>query len=210
MKKNKNGLLVGVTGGIATGKSTVSKLLKVKGAELIDFDILAREVVEKGKPALTQIADFFGNDVICDDGTLSRKKLSDIVFNDVNKRKKLESITHPAIFAAFNEKVKIIKNEKSDAIIQAEIPLLIELKLMHMFDKVIVVYVPENEQIKRLVNRDGISESEAVRILKSQLPIDEKKDVADFVFDNQGTYSEAELKVNVLWDYLVKANKGKG
>jgi dephospho-CoA kinase len=206
---NKKGLLVGVTGGIATGKSTVSRLLKAKGAELIDFDILAREVVEKGKPALKQITEFFGNNVLCDDGTLDRKKVSGIVFSDPEKRKKLESITHPAIFDAFHQKEKKIKKENSSAIIQAEIPLLIELNLMHMFDKVVVVYIPKEEQIKRLVIRDGIDESQAANILKSQLPIDEKKEVANFVFDNSGKPEDMELKINDLWDYLVLALKEK-
>lgn len=206
---DKKGLLVGVTGGIATGKSTVSKLLKDKGAELIDFDILARQVVEKGKPALEQITDFFGSEVLSKDGTLNRKKLSDIVFSDPEKRKKLESITHPAIFDAFHQKVERIKKENSSAIIQAEIPLLVELNLMHMFDRVVVVYIPKEEQIRRLVLRDKIDESSAANILKSQLPIDEKKDVADFVFDNSGKPEDMEEKVEKLWNYLVKALEEK-
>jgi len=192
-------LLLGVTGGIASGKSYVSEILEELGSPLIDFDKLGRVVVEPGKPAFEQIVDYFGKQVLADDGALDRKKLSDIVFSDMEKRKQLESFTHPAIYTEFFDGITAITSEKPDAVIQVAVPLLIELNLQFLFDKLLVVHVPTEVQVERLAKRDNISTEEAANILKSQLPIDEKVRFADFVIRNEGSREETRRQVEKLW-----------
>jgi len=188
-----------VTGGIASGKSYVSDILEELGSPLIDFDQLARVVVEPGKPAFNQIVDFFGKQVLAEDGTLDRKKLSEIVFGDMEKRKKLEGFTHPAIYEEFFTQVKGITQKKPDAVIQVGVPLLIEVNMQFLFDKLLVVHVPPEVQVERLAKRDGITTEEAANILKSQLPIDEKVRFADYVIRNEGTQAQTREQVETLW-----------
>lgn len=192
-------LLVGVTGGIASGKTAVAHMLQELGAPLIDFDLIARQVVEPGKPAFTQTVDYFGKEVLQEDGALDRKKLSKIVFRDLQKRKKLEGFTHPPIYEAFLKQVNAIADKDPAAIIQAVVPLLIEKNLQPLFHKVLLVYVPRELQVKRLVERDGISDKEAARMLKAQLPIDEKLGHADFVVRNEGSMEETRTQVEAIW-----------
>jgi|GEM_PF-6491 len=206
--RGKDGrLLLGVTGGIATGKSTVVEMLKKKGAPVIDFDLLARKVVEPDRPAWKDIVAFFGEQVLAPDRTLDRKKLGDIVFGDLEKRKKLESFTHPRIFEEFIRELNAIVAQDPQAIIQVDVPLLIELNLQYMFHKLLVVYVPPEVQIKRLMERDGISREEAAGRLKAQLPIEEKVGYADFVIHNEGTLAETQKQVDELWEKLKEIQK---
>ena len=192
-------MLLGVTGGIASGKTVVAKMLEGLGAPLIDFDVLARQVVEPGKPAFTQIVDYFGKEVLQGDGTLDRKKLSGIVFQDTEKRNQLEGFTHPPIYETFLKRVHAVTEKDPEAIIQAVVPLLIEKNLRSIFDKVLVVYVPREKQIARLVERVGISEEEATHMLKVQLPINEKLAYADFVVHNEGSMEETKKQVEEVW-----------
>lgn len=204
VKSNDNHLLLGVTGGIASGKTVVSKMLEELGAPLIDFDLLARQVVEPGKPAFTQIVNYFGKEVLQEDGALDRKKLSRIVFQDTEKRNQLEDFTHPPIYEAFLKRVNAITEQDPEAIIQAVVPLLVEKHLQAMFEKVLVVYVPEAQQIERLVERDGISREEAAHMLKAQLPINEKLAYADFVVNNEASMEETRRQVEEIWLELKK------
>ncbi len=197
-------LLLGVTGGIGTGKTTVANLLREKGAPIIDFDLLAREVVEPGTRGFDDIVGYFGAQVLDTDGTLDRKRLSKIVFGDMEKRKKLESFTHPAIYEAFFREVDLIAGEDPGAVIQVVIPLLVELNLQYLFDRLLVVYVPEELQVRRLAQRDGISMDDAATILKSQIPIDEKRQFADFIVDNSGSMDETREQVEELWSTIEK------
>jgi len=202
-----NRLLVGVTGGIASGKSTVAAMLEKKGAPMIDFDVLARVVVEPEEPAWKQIVAFFGEQVLNEDRTLDRKKLSDIVFHDMEKRKKLESFTHPQIRIEFVRMLNEITEKDPNAIVQVVIPLLLELNLQYLFHKVVVVSVSQDEMVKRLAMRDGITEDAARKMLLSQLPMEEKVKYADFVLDNSGTVEETEKKVDRLWEELKKVQR---
>ncbi|MBW1721753.1 MAG: dephospho-CoA kinase [Deltaproteobacteria bacterium] len=202
-------LLLAVTGGIATGKSTVTRMLEEKGAPLINFDDLAREVVRPGRPAWRDIVDYFGKQVLGEDGTIDRKKLSDIVFRDMEKRKKLESFTHPRIDEAFREKVNRLARENPGAVIQVEIPLLIELNLQYLYHKVLLVYTPREKQIERLVERDGITVEQAENILKAQLPIEEKVGYADYVIHNEHSLEETRRQVDALWEELTGIQKQK-
>ena len=195
-------LLVGVTGGIASGKTTVSNMFEKLGAPLIDFDAIARQVVEPGTPALAKITDYFGRQVLQEDGHLDRKKLSQIVFRDIEKRKKLESFTHPPIYEEFFSQVNRITAENPDAIIQVAVPLLIELNLQYLFDTIVVVYVSPEVQIERLAKRDGITAEEAANILKAQLPIDEKKTFASFIIDNGKDLDDTRRQVQEVWQEL--------
>ena len=209
LRGDDNRLLVGLTGGIASGKSTVSDMLKELGAPIIDFDIIARDVVLPGKPAWKDIVDYFGKQVLADDDSLDRKKLSKIVFSDFEKRKKLESFTHPRIHEEFAEQVNDIAKKDPDAIIQAAIPLLIELNLQYMFHKNILVYISQEEQVERLAKRDSISKDEAANILKAQLPIDEKTGYVDFAINNKGSIEETKKQVQELWKSLKKVQQEK-
>lgn len=199
-----NHFVLGVTGGIASGKSTVSAMLKELGAPLIDFDVLARQVVEPGRPALKTISDYFGRAVLRSNGTLDRKKLAKIVFKNPEKRRRLEAFTHAAIFEAYLIQVKSLSADNPGTIIQAAVPLLMELNLASMFDRVLVVYISPAQQVERLAARDGISAASAANILESQLPIDEKVGQADYVIDNGGTVAETRQQVEVLWQKLQK------
>ena len=204
-----NRLLLGVTGGIASGKTTVSNMLLELGAPIVDFDLIARKVVEPGQPALKDISEYFGKQVLNEDGTINRKALSDIVFHDIEKRKKLESFTHPRIHEEFVRQVNEIAEKDPNAIIQVAIPLLIELNMQYMFHKILVVYTPPEKQIERLSKRDGISLEEAANILKAQLPIDEKIGYADFVVYNDGPIEKTREQVEKLWDELKRIQQEK-
>ena len=200
-------LLLCVTGGIASGKSTVSDMLAELGSPLIDFDLLARNVVEPGTPGYQQIVDYFGRQVLQENGELDRKKLSNIVFGDLEKRKKLESFTHPYIYDEFFKAIEQITQSQPDAVIQVSVPLLIEQNLQFLFDKLLVVYVKPETQARRLAARDDISLADAENIMKSQLPIDEKTGYADFVIENEGSLEETEGQVQAVWDDLIKTRQ---
>jgi dephospho-CoA kinase len=174
------------------------------GSPLIDFDLIARQVVEPGTPGLAKIVDYFGRQVLAEDGSLDRKKMSDIVFGDMEKRKKLEGFTHPPIYEAFFEQVKEITEKDPEAIIQVAVPLLIELNLQYLFDKLLIIHVPAQVQIERLALRDGISKEDAANILKAQLPIDEKLQFADFVVDNTKDLAHTQQQIEGVWESLQK------
>jgi len=206
-KRENNCLVVGLTGGIASGKSTVSDMLEELGAPLIDFDLIARQVVEPGTRGLEAIVNYFGKQILAEGGTLDRKKLSEIVFQDFEKRKKLESITHPLIYEEFFKRIDVIAKKDPNAVIQVSIPLLIELNMQYDFDNLIIVYVSQKMQVERLAQRDGISIKEAANILKSQLPIDEKVGFANFIINNEKTIKETRKQVNKVWRDLKKIQK---
>jgi dephospho-CoA kinase len=192
-------LLVGLTGGIASGKSTVAQFLKEEGGVIVDFDILARNVVRPGEKAWRGIVEFFGEGVLLADRELDRKRLSEIVFSDNEKRKKLEGFTHPAIAGEFVKEVEKIASEKKGAIVFAVIPLLVEGGMQELFHSVVVVHVPGEKQVQRLMDRDGITKGRALAILKAQMPIEEKLGYADFVIENDGSLEETKRQVKGLW-----------
>jgi len=209
IKGDDDRLLLGVTGSIACGKSTVTQMLENLGAPLINFDTIARQVVEPGQPALDEIVETFGRNVLLEDGSLDRKKMSSIVFGDFEKRKKLESITHPQIYESFFQQVNEIAAKKTDPIIQVEIPLLIELNFQYMFDRLMVVHITEELQVKRLAERDGINEEEAANILKSQLPVSEKIGFAQYVINNSGDLKDTEKQIIQAWESIVMYQKSR-
>jgi len=200
-------LVMGVTGGIASGKTTVARMLAELGAPIIDFDILAREVVVPGQPAYQEIVEYFGDQIIGEDGNLDRKRLSGIVFQDPEKRQILEGMTHPRIFEVFVRRLRQMAEEDTQGIVQAVIPLLFEARLQPLVHKILVVHVSPDTQIERLMKRDRISREEARRILDAQMPIDQKAAQADFVIHNEGNLDDTRKQVKALWDKLKTAEK---
>ena len=179
-------LLVGLTGGIATGKSTVSIMLRGLGAEIIDADQLARQVVEPGQPAWREIVEEFGRDVLRPDGTLDRKKLGAIVFADPEQRKRLEAITHPAIRARVRARVDELAAQGFSGIVFYDAAILIEALGHQDMDRIVVVMTDEATQVARLRGRDGANDVEGRRKIASQMPLAEKAKLADYVIDNSG------------------------
>ncbi len=194
--------VIGVTGGIASGKSTVSKMIMEKGYTVIDADLASRAVVEPGEEAYRQIVEFFGAGILREDGTLNREKLGNIIFNDKEKRLKLNSIVHPAV-RRFMDESKERAFSDGETVVFLDIPLLFESKLTKMVDCTLLVYVNEEVQLKRLMRRNGYSEAEALSRIRSQMPLDEKKQLADAILDNNGSESETKRQLEELfqkWD----------
>ncbi len=209
LRGQDNRILLGVTGGIASGKSTVARMLEELGAPIIDFDVLSRVVVEPDKPAWKDIVAFFGEQVLNEDRTLDRLKLGEIVFKDMEKRKKLESFTHPRISGEFVRLVMEHAQKDPDVIIQVVVPLLIEINMQPMMHKNLLVYVPEETQVERLMARDNITREQAYDRIKAQLPIEEKKGYVEYVIDNSGPEEETRRQVEELWTELKRVQKEK-
>jgi len=188
-------LLIGLTGGIASGKSTVSRLLVKHGALLVDADQVARDIVEQGQPALKEITSFFGQAILHEDGSLNRAALGAIVFSDKDKLAKLESITHPAIRKRMLSTIERYKEENPNAIIVADVPLIYETNQMHLYEAIVVVYVPRDIQIERLAVRNDITQDVAASRVDIQMDIEHKKALADYVIDNSGSLEQTEKQV---------------
>ncbi|RZN37099.1 MAG: dephospho-CoA kinase [Methanophagales archaeon ANME-1-THS] len=196
--------IVGITGGLASGKSLVLHQFMNLGAYTIDCDVLSREAVIPCSKAWWEIVHFFGTDILRNDLVIDRKKLRDIVFNDAQKRKVLERIIHPEVKRKCNERIDALKKLKlaPDALVVIDVPLLIETGAHEEFDAVIVVHVSEETQIQRLMERDGIPRDEAKKMIALQLPLEEKLRFADFVISNEGTREETENQVRALFATL--------
>ena len=179
-------LLVGLTGGIATGKSTVSEAFRRLGCVIIDADVLAREVVEPGEPAYPEIVAEFGRDVLQPDGALDRKKLGALVFADAGKRRRLEAITHPRIRERFLRRVQELADRDFGGIAIFDAAVMIESGNYKTMDRLVVVVADPASQAARLRARDGTDEAEGRRKIASQMPLGEKAKLADYVIDNSG------------------------
>lgn len=188
-------ILVGLTGGVATGKSTVAKMFKRCGAILIDADKLAREVVEPGKPAWRAIVKQFGKTVLNQNRSLDRQALGSIVFHNPKKRRQLERIIHPRVAREQQRLVRRIAKGKLRAVVIYEVPLLFEAGVDKRVDKIIVVTVDRNTQIARLKKRNGLTRTEAIRRIRSQMPLAKKIQQADHVLN--GTLPRPSLRKQV-------------
>ena len=192
---------IGLTGGIGTGKSTVSRYLKTKGYQIIDADLIAREVVEPGKPALAALACEFGSGILLEDGSLNRRELARLAFATPEGKAALDRITHGAIFARIDELQLQYANDlrtMADAVIFLDAPLLFETGLDRKTDLVWVVDVPDDIRVKRVVLRDGLAEEEIWARIKNQMSREEKLSKADGVLDNSGTLEELYAQVDRL------------
>ncbi|MHA0857450.1 dephospho-CoA kinase [Paenibacillus sp. CMAA1364] len=190
---------IGLTGGIATGKSTISSLLVQRGALLIDADAIARDVMLPGQPVLAAVTEFFGQDILQANGNLDRKKLGDIVFNDQEALQVLNRITHPEIRKQIHQRMEKLEELNPDKLIIVDIPLLFESELQSMFEQVLVVYVPRGIQRLRLMKRDELTTEQAEIRLQSQMDIELKKLQADLVIDNSGSLHATEQQVDAIW-----------
>jgi len=202
-------LLVGLTGGIATGKSTVDALLRELGAVIIDADVLAREVVEPGAPALAEIAAEFGSGVLGPDGRLDRKALGAIVFADPERRRKLEAMTHPRIRERFQQRIDELRAENFRGLVFFDAPVMIESGNYRNMDRLVVVITDEATQIARLLARDGIDREEALRKIKSQMPLAEKAKLADYVVDNSADPATTAANVRRVYQALLAHLAGR-
>jgi dephospho-CoA kinase len=186
---------LGLTGGIATGKTTISNYLKTKGIPVLDADEYARKVVEPGTPGLTDIVNTFGKQVLQSDGSLNRKLLGQIIFNDMTARQKLNDITHPRIQQMMTDELQKLAKDKTPLVI-LDIPLLLENHNIAGADAIMVVTVPESIQLNRLMQRNNLTKEEAQRRIDAQMPLSEKEKLADFIVDNSGTIANTLTQVD--------------
>jgi dephospho-CoA kinase len=202
-------LVVGLTGGIASGKSAVSRQLAELSCRVVDADVLAREVVRPGEPAWRAIVAEFGRDVLGPDGPLDRKRLGAVVFADPARRKVLEAITHPAIMARRQAILDAWAAEGFDGVVVLDVPLLIEVGAAAHVDRVVLVYAEREVQLERLMGRDGFDRAEAERRVASQLPLTEKVRHAHFVVDNSGAPEETAAQVRAVHAALLAEHRAR-
>jgi dephospho-CoA kinase len=203
-------LLVGLTGGIASGKSTVSRQLAELGGQVIDADLLAREVVAPGEPAWRAIVEAFGREALRPDQTLDRQRLGARVFADPAERRRLEGITHPAIRARRQARLSALAAEGFDGLVIQDTPLLFEVGAEADVDRIVVVYATVEAQLARLVARDGLDRAEAERRLGSQMPLLDKVRRAHYVVDNGGSLAETAAQVRAVYRGLLGEHRARG
>lgn len=198
-------LIIGLTGGIVSGKSTVARMFKDLGAKIVDADKLGHKVILPQGAAWKRIIKIFGKDILQKDQTINREKLGKIVFANQNLLKKLNKITHPEIIKLIKKEISLAKDnskeEKKILIIDAA--LIYETKIDRLMDKIIVVYLDEEEQLERLIKRNNLSEKEALQKIKSQIPLKEKIEIADYVIDNSNSLDKTKKQVETIWQEIV-------
>ena len=199
-------VIIGLTGSIGTGKSTVSNFFKELGAYVIDWDVLAREVQRPHLKAWEGIVEYFGTEVLNPDLTLNRPKLAQMVFGDMEKVKKLNDIVHPEIYNEDARLTEEIRKLDPEAVVIKDIPLLTKEGRGKIMDKIVVVYASEQSQLKRLEEK-GMSREEAKKRIASQLPLSEKVKFADFVIHNDGSFEETKRQVEQIYAQLKEGKK---
>lgn len=189
--------VVGLTGGIASGKSTVCGFFRADGAHILDADQMARQVVMPGEPAWHAIVNHFGKSILNPDGSLDRTGLGEIVFNDKMQRTVLEGIIHPGVRQAMIAATARLSADHPGALIIQEVPLLLETGMHHHqgLAEIIVVYLPEAIQIERLIKRDGIGREQALSRIRAQMPMEEKSKLATLIIDNSGSLAQTRDQV---------------
>ncbi len=193
--------VLGLTGGIGSGKSMVARMFAQLGADVIDADQLAREVVEPGQPALEEIAAAFGQEILLPDGRLNRSKLAGIIFADVGARARLNAITHPRIRERMD--AEIAARRSGSGVLIVDIPLLYENARTAAVETVIVVWVDPETQLRRLQERDGLTLEQARQRIAAQMPLDEKRARADLVIDNSGSRANTRYQVEAIYSRYV-------
>ncbi|WP_238654746.1 dephospho-CoA kinase [Paenibacillus piscarius] len=195
-------MIIGLTGGIASGKSTVSALFVREGAALVDADIIAREVMLPGHPVLAAAVQAFGERILRPDGTLDRAGLGEIVFRDPEALQTLNHLTHPAIRKEIKERMNALEQDDPQRLVIVDIPLLYESELDTLFEQIIVVYVPRRVQLARLMERSGMTLEQAEDRIAAQMDIELKRRRATYVIDNSGGLEATEHQVAALLDRL--------
>ena len=197
-------LLVGLTGNIASGKSTVAQMLSERGATIIDADVLARRAVEIGTPGYRRIVERWGNAVLAPDGGLDRAALRELVFSNSEELEQLNSIVHPEV-ERMRDRLVAEAIERGDRIVVCDIPLLFERHLGENFDRIVLVDAPRALRLERLVRARGLSEREATDMIKAQMPAELKRARADIVIDNEDSLPQLEQQVAAAWASLLEA-----
>ncbi|MFY9385554.1 MAG: dephospho-CoA kinase [Dethiobacteria bacterium] len=195
-------IIIGLTGGIASGKSTVARMLEEKGALLLDADFIAREVVLPGKPAWREIRDWLGPSITGPGGAIDRARLGKLLFSDPAARERLNGIVHPRVMETFITRTEEIRRRHPDAVVVYDVPLLIEAKMDRMVDLVVLVYAAEEIQLARLQSRDKLTAAEALSRLRAQMPLAEKRAYADVIIDNSGSLAETRRQLESFWKNL--------
>jgi dephospho-CoA kinase len=195
-------LLVGLTGGIASGKSLVARIFKDLGAHIIDADRIVHDLLEQDQQAGKEVLENFGKDILLPDGGINRRKLGEIVFNDAEKRDWLNRCLHPRVFAAYNAQVGHLKDRAPHAIVVFDAALIIETGYSRNMGKIVVVYADREQQIERLMARDKFSREQALSRIASQMPLSEKRGCADYVIDNSGSREETERQAKEVFEKL--------
>ena len=201
--------LIGLTGGMGSGKSTVARLLADHGAHVVDADAIAREVVEPGEPALAAIADRFGDEVLADDGSLDRAAVAAIVFADADALADLESITHPAIRDRIERRLAELAARGDDPVVVLDHPLLVETGLDERVDEVVVVAAPVDLRLDRLERFRGVDRDDARSRMASQASDEDRRAVADHVLTNDGDEADLAAAVASLWPRLGRLRSGR-
>ena len=199
--------LVGLTGGIGAGKSSVARMLERRGAVVVDADVLARQALLPGTPGYTKVTELFGPEVIAADGEIDRQALARRVFSDHEARVALESITHPEVFRLLSETLEDYRD--TDRIVVFDAPLIVEAGFAGACDAIVVVSASEELQVARVVRDRGMSEDAARARLQAQAPVSEKERVADFVIRNDGTMEDLDHAVEAVWQKLTEAARAK-
>jgi dephospho-CoA kinase len=202
MEKDYYKRVYGLTGSIACGKTFVAEIFKSFGVDVLDLDKVSRDVVKKGEKGLKLIIENFGKGFLDENGELDRKKLGELIFRDRNAKKLLEKILHPIIFEKEREFVKNHRNKYGFKPLIIDAALMIETKSYKRYEKIIVVYVPENIQIDRLMNRDNISYNDVLLKIRSQMSIEEKIKYADFIIDNSDGFEFTKKQVKDILEVL--------
>lgn len=197
-------LVVGVTGGIATGKSTVARMLENLGAQRISADEIVHDLLQPGSEVAGEVVSQFGQGILSPGGEIDRAALGDIVFRDAEKRRRLEAIVHPPVMAEIARRIEGFRRS-STGVLVVEVPLLFEVGATHMVDKVLVVSAEQDTQIGRLQKRYNMSQHEAELRIKSQMPIGEKARHADWVITNEGALHSTKMRVIRLWSEVQKS-----
>ncbi|WP_353814173.1 dephospho-CoA kinase [Agromyces sp. SYSU T00266] len=197
--------LIGLTGGIASGKSTVARRLVEHGAIHLDADQLARRVVEPGTTCLQAIVDEFGGEVLRQDGTLDRQRLGELVFRDDQARARLNAIVHPAVRELSGRLIAKAEEEDPDAVVVYDVPLLVEAQVDHPFDLVVVTSAPKRAQVRRLVEERGLDPIQAEARVDAQVSDEERRAVADVVIDTGGTIAHTMSQADALWVDIERA-----
>ncbi|MGE5174157.1 MAG: dephospho-CoA kinase [Betaproteobacteria bacterium] len=192
-------LLVGLTGGIASGKSLVAHLLRDLGAQLIDADRIVHELLVPNQLAWREVIDHFGKDILLPDGCIDRRKLGEIIFNDEQERAWLNRCLHPKVFDAYMAQIRSMRNWPPDTIIVLDAALLIETGYHTKMDRLIVVYANVEQQIERLTMRENFTKEQALARLRSQMPLSEKRGYADYVIDNTGSREHTERQTREVF-----------
>lgn len=200
-------IVIGVTGGVGTGKSTVSTMFKELGAKVIDADVLAREEIEPRRLAWRRIVETFGSKVLNEDETINRRALAAIVFDDPAARKQLEAIVHPQVLRRLKQQLHPIQRERRLSAVVLDIPLLIEAGYMDLVDRVVVVTAPEKAQRRRLKEKHGWSEEEIERRIAAQMPLSDKVALADHIVNNGDGLEATRRAVRQIWQQILETNK---